>query len=199
MSGVCVCGVQTSSLVLVTFSFLFSFLSLSCMIFMSEPPNFQSNPSVCFAFRYGLYYFDYYLFYFKWFIYFFQFYPPLIYFHLSNLISILFIAIFFVLDPFLDWIFFCPLTLISFYFNVKLSPYYFNSYLFYFGNCFSISSFSVKLFGNWVSWLNLSQGFHRLRVWIINSNLEDFSKFAFFFFFYTHVFVSFILDHLFIS
>jgi len=100
---VCVCGVQTSSLVLVTFSFLFSFLSLSCLIFMSEPPNFQSNPSVCFAFRYGLYYFDYYLFYFKWFIYFFQFYPPLIYFHLSNLISILFIAIFFCFGSF-SWL-----------------------------------------------------------------------------------------------
>jgi len=66
---VCVCGVQTSSLVLVTFSFLFSFFSLFYSIFMSEPPNFQSNPSVCFTFRYGLYYFDYYLFYFKLFIY----------------------------------------------------------------------------------------------------------------------------------
>jgi hypothetical protein len=101
----------------------------------------------------------------------------------------------------LDFFFqFCPLLLISFYFNVKFSPYYFNIYLFYFGNCFSISSFSVKLLGNWASWLNSGQGFHRLRVWIINSSLGDFPKFAcFFFFFYTHVFVSFILDHLFIS
>jgi len=48
--------------------FFFSFSSFLTLIFTPKPLDFQSNPSICFFFRFDPYSFDYYLFYLKWLI-----------------------------------------------------------------------------------------------------------------------------------
>jgi hypothetical protein len=82
-------------------------------------------------------------------------------------------------------------------------PLRFDPHFFYIGKFlklifFSISSFNIKLVGNWASWLSPSLEFHGLWVWKTNLDLRDSLRFhysppffqarAFFFFFQFHHF-----------
>jgi hypothetical protein len=115
----------------------------------------QFHPLIFSFVRFGPYSFDYYLFY---------------------------------LTNFLNWFFlFHPSTLnwlwIEFFFDFKGCKFgrfacvcwsnFLNWYFF-----FLISSFNIKLFGNWAYWLSQGLGFHEFQVWKINLDLRDSFKFS---------------------
>jgi len=130
-------------------AFLF-FFSLSSSIFIFAPSNFQSNPSICYSFRFGPYSFNYYFLFeiiYKIRILF-QFHP-LLFLYISDFVTILFITICFIWDNFFNWFFFTfPSSLTSFFNQVWSSS--FGLLFFYFGNFFKliflfISSFNIKM------------------------------------------------------
>jgi hypothetical protein len=90
-----------------------------------------------------------------------------------------------------------------FFFLSNLTPIFFIVIFFTFAIIlnyfFSISSFKIKLFWNWVSWLSLNLVFHELQVLEINSSLKDLLRLSWFLFFiFKFMFsFSFKLQHLF--
>ena len=97
-------------------AFLF-FFSLSSSIFIFAPSNFQSNPSICYSFRFGPYSFNYYFLFeiiYKIRILF-QFHP-LLFLYISDFVTILFITICFIWDNFFNWFFFYISILFNFFF-----------------------------------------------------------------------------------
>ena len=106
-------------------AFLF-FFSLSSLIFIFAPSNFQSNPSICYSFRFGPYSFNYYFLFeiiYKIRILF-QFHP-LLFLYISHFVTILFITICFTWNNFLNWFFFYISILFNFFFfnQVWSSPF----------------------------------------------------------------------------
>jgi len=108
------------------------FFSTTPSIPTPNPLIFKTSPSTLFFFEFSSCFSDYYLFYLKWFIKlecFFNFIILQIFFYLSNLVSVLLIAFFFIFLIF--FIFqFNPSFVFLFNINTILDPHFFYCYFF---------------------------------------------------------------------